>query len=88
VDWRVASSDVVLKHHVTRQNTPIHNMLYILSVGKVRLCIEVCILNAVSSMLRCGVAGYFGDFECVVGVGLWELWGCGVCGGVGGVGWG
>jgi hypothetical protein len=25
--WRVASSDVVRTHHVTRHNTPIHNIL-------------------------------------------------------------
>jgi len=27
VDGRVVSSDVVCTHHVTRQNTPIHNIL-------------------------------------------------------------
>jgi hypothetical protein len=27
VDGRVVSSDVVLTHHFTRQNTPIHNLL-------------------------------------------------------------
>jgi hypothetical protein len=28
VDGRVVSSDVLCKHHVTRHNTPIHNILW------------------------------------------------------------